>query len=146
MNSIYSHDDNHRRSKALSLERVNNQIHPKEVNIDALAAVAQLYKKVRNKYQVGMVIQEGYFASVRFCTSKHKSTDYLLRVIQKAKVFGKDDKILQEIRIMRMMRHENVMTVLDYWETSREYCMVMESIEYIRRPNKLTLTLNVFQL
>lgn len=100
-----------------------------EVDRDVLAAVAQLHQQVREKYQVGMVIEEGFFASVKICTNKHENMDFLLRVIQKGKVFGQDDKILQEMSIMRMMRHENMMTVLDYWETSGEYCMVMEPIE-----------------
>lgn len=98
-------------------------------DLDALAAEVQLYKQTKEKYHVGMIIMEGAYAAVKHCSCKQENRDLLLRVIQKAKVFGCDDKILQEINIMRMMRHENVLTVLDYWENSDEMCMVMEPIE-----------------
>lgn len=119
--------DNHRNTD--NSDHTNSETDPKEEEFDALAASAQLHKHVREKYQVGMVIEEGSFAAVKSCNNRNDNRDYLLRVIQKGKVFGEDDKILEEIRIMRMMRHENMMTVLDYWETSSEFCMVMEPIE-----------------
>lgn len=97
--------------------------------MDAPAAASLLHKKARDAYKVGMVIEEGSFAAIKSCSSKEDGRDYLLRVIQKGKVFGKDDKILQEIKIMRMLRNDNVMGVVDYWETSNEHCMVMEPIQ-----------------
>ncbi len=89
----------------------------------------QLYKETRDKYEVGMIIIEGSFAAVKNCSSKQDKREFLMRVIQRARVFGCDDKIIQELKIMRMMRHENIMTVVDYWENSEEMCMVMEPIE-----------------
>ena len=76
-----------------------------------------------------MAIATGCFASVKQCSDKEDGKDYLLRVINKTKVFGQDDKILQEIEIMRMLRHENVLSVVDYWETNSEMSLVMEPIE-----------------
>ncbi len=76
-----------------------------------------------------MPIAEGNFAAIKLCIDKEQNKELLLRVTKKSRVFGKDDKILQEIEIMRALRHENVMTVQDYWENSDEVCMVMESIE-----------------
>lgn len=97
--------------------------------MDASAAALKLHKQTKDKYIVGMVIAEGTFAAVKHCSDKHENRDFLLRVIQKARIFGQDDKILQEIDIMRMIRHENVLAVLDYWESSNEMCMVIEPIE-----------------
>lgn len=92
-------------------------------------AASTLYKHTRDKYYIGMPIAEGNFATVKSCIDKDENKEFLLRVIQKARVFGKDDKLLREIEILRMIRHENVLTVQDYWESSDEVCMVMESIE-----------------
>ena len=76
-----------------------------------------------------MAIEEGAFAAVKSCKSKEDDKVYLARIIKKSKVFGRDDKILQEIKIMRMLRNNNLMGVVDYWETSNEHVMVMEPIE-----------------
>lgn len=92
-------------------------------------AASQFYKHMREKYCIGVVIAEGNFAAIKLCSEREENKDFLLRVIQKAKVFGKDDKVLQEIAIMRMIRHENVLTVQDYWESMDEVCMVIEPIE-----------------
>jgi len=99
--------------------------------MDASATAAWLYKKTRDKYGLGMVIEQGSFSAVKSCISKEDGRDYLLRVVHKGKVFMRDDKILQEIKILRMLRHNNVMGVVDYWESSSEHCMVMESIEVL---------------
>ena len=98
-------------------------------DLDSSTAAAQLHHLTKEKYHIGMSIVEGSFATVKHCTDKQENSDFLLRVIQKASVFGHDDKILQEVEIMRMVKHGNVQSVLDYWETSSEMCMVMEPIE-----------------
>ena len=71
---------------------------------------------------------EGSFVSVKYCKNK-ENKDFLLRVIHKAKTFGCDDKIEEEVKIMKRMRHKNVLAVLDYWECDDEMSMVMEPIE-----------------
>lgn len=100
-------------------------------DMEASAAASQFHKQIKEKYNVGMAIAEGKFAAVKYCCDKADNKEFLLRVIHKARVFGKDDKILQEIDIMRMIRHENVLMVQDYWESADEVCMVMEPIEVI---------------
>ena len=98
---------------------------------ESLAATAfqEHFKHTREEYYVGMPIAEGHFATIKHCRDKKFGKEFLLRVIHKAKVFGMDDKVLQEVEILRMMRHENVLTLRNYWENMDEMCMVMESIE-----------------
>ena len=91
----------------------------------------QLNRQTREKYQVGITINEGQFASVKTCKGKADEKEYLLRVISKANVFWHDDLILREIRIMTKLRHQNIMQVVDQWESSDEMCLVMEQIEVI---------------
>ena len=102
-------------------------------DMEASAAASQFHKQIKEKYNIGMAIAEGKFVAVKHCSDKQDNKEFLLRVIHKARVFGKDDKILQEIDIMRMIRHENVLMVQDYWESTDEVCMVMEPIEVISK-------------
>lgn len=113
-----------------SRENVLNDMDDTAHDLDASSGVAsQYYKHTKEKYYIGMAIAEGNFAAIKLCSEREENKEFLLRVIQKAKVFGRDDKMLQEIAIMRMIRHENVLTVQDYWESMDEVCMVMECIE-----------------
>ena len=75
-------------------------------------------KATREKYQVGMTLSEGNFAVVKQCREKTTEKEYLLRVINKAKVFGREDLILREVTIMKMLRQENVMQVREFVERS----------------------------
>lgn len=86
-------------------------------------------KQKREKYHIGMTLSEGNFAVVKQCEEKVTKRELLLRVINKAKVFGREDLILREVTIMKMLRQENVMQVLDHWETSDDMYLVVEQIE-----------------
>ena len=86
-------------------------------------------KHKRDKYHIGMTLSEGHFATVKQCEEKATGKEHVLRVINKAKVFGQEDLILREVTIMKMLRQENVMQVLDHWETTDDMYLVIEQIE-----------------
>ena len=86
-------------------------------------------KHKREKYHIGMTLSEGHFATVKQCEEKATGKEHLLRVVNKAKVFGREDLILREVTIMKMLRQENVMQVLDHWETTDDMHLVIEQIE-----------------
>ena len=86
-------------------------------------------KQTRERYQIGMTLSEGHFAVVKQCKEKTSERECLLRVINKAKVYGREDLILREVTVMKMLRQENVMHVVDHWETSDDMCLVMEDIK-----------------
>ena len=93
----------------------------------------QLQGKSKEKYDIGMVVGEGNYAMVKECKKKQTNKGFMLRVINKAKVFGHDDLIRNELKVLRMLRHENILQTVDEWETSDEICLVMEQIE-VRGP------------
>lgn len=76
-----------------------------------------------------MLIGEGNYAVVKEIREKKTNRDLMLRVINKAKVFGQEDLITNELKIMKTLRHENILQVVDDWETSDEICLVLEQIE-----------------
>lgn len=86
-------------------------------------------KHKRDKYHIGMILSEEHFATVKQCEEKATGKEHLLRVVNKAKVFGREDLILREVTIMKMLRQENVMQVLDHWETTDDMYLVIEQIE-----------------
>lgn len=90
----------------------------------------------RENYAVGSVIAQGWFAAVKECHNKLSRKEYSLRVVGKARVFGQEDLIRKECEVLRIMKHENVVQVVDSWETSDEICFVMEQIEVSWRENK----------
>ncbi len=119
----------HRSEQSLGILASQQDSSEPDLDFEASVAAAQLHKLTREKYCIGMAIASGCFAAVKQCSDKEEGKSYLLRAIHKAKAFGQDDKLLQEVEIMRKIRHENVLTVQDYWESSSEICMVMEPIE-----------------
>ena len=94
-------------------------------------------KHAKEKYDVEMAIHEGKYASVKPCIRKADGQEYFMRVIDKAKIFWKDDAVLREVKIMTKLKHEHVMRVIDNWETSDEICMVIEPTE-VCCPHPLT--------
>ena len=88
----------------------------------------------RDKYKIGRIMAEGTFATVKSCQDKYSKKRHLLKVINKAKVFGQEDLIARELEIVRLLRHEYIVQVVDSWETSDADCLVMETIRVSNKP------------
>lgn len=86
---------------------------------------------MKEKYQIGTTVGEGNYAVVKVCQEKHTHQDFLLKIINRGKIFGQEDLICNELKIMRMLHHENVVQLLDEWETHDEICLVMEQIKVL---------------
>ena len=87
------------------------------------------HSKKKEKYVVGMLVAEGNYAIVKQCKEKASNRHFVLRVINKAKVFWQEDLVNNELKIMKSLRHENILQVVDDWETSDEICLILEQIE-----------------
>jgi fused len=78
-------------------------------------------------YQVLHPIGEGSFGKVFKGRRKQSGQIVALKFIGKR---GKQDKDLQslrsEIEILKRLRHENIIMLLDAFETSHEFCVVTE--------------------
>ena len=72
---------------------------------------------------------------VKECHNKLSRKEYSLRVVSRARVFGQEDLVKKECAVLHVMKHENVVQVVDSWETSDEICFVMEQIEVSWREN-----------
>jgi len=117
------------RSEGVRLQRQNSTASQTDFSTDLEASSNSRHSKKKEKYTIGMLIGEGNYAIVKEIREKKTNRDLVLRVINKAKVFGQEDLITNELKIMKTLRHENILQVVDDWETSDEICLVLERIE-----------------
>jgi len=116
------------RGEGVRLQRQNSTASQTDFSTDLEASSNSRHSK-KKKYTIGMLIGEGSYAVVKEIREKKTNRDLVLRVINKAKVFGQEDLITNELKIMKTLRHENILQVVDDWETSDEICLVLEQIE-----------------
>jgi fused-like protein len=80
-----------------------------------------------NNYHVLELIGEGSFGKVYKGRRKYTGQTVAMKFIPKK---GKNEKELhnlrQEINILRKLNHENIILMLDSFETENEFCVVME--------------------
>lgn len=86
-----------------------------------------------DKYQMGDILGVGKYAIIKEVTEKCTGREFLLRVIRKSKVFGQHDLIYNELKILKVLSHENIMKVVDKWETHDDIWLVMEDVKVSAR-------------
>jgi len=79
-------------------------------------------------YKIGKIIGDGNFAVVRECRHRKTGSDFALKVINKAKVRGKEHMIENEILILRQVKHEHIVELIEEFETPKEILLVMELV------------------
>lgn len=89
------------------------------------------HPKLEDSYVKGSVLGEGRFAVVR--SAKHRTTgkECALKIINKAKVFGREDIVENELRIMKSVNHPNIIKLIEDFENDDETVLVMELLQVI---------------
>ena len=78
-------------------------------------------------YHILTVVGEGSFGKVYKGRRRYSGQIVALKFIPKGGRSEKDNAALrQEIEILRSLRHENIVLMLDYFETDSEMCVVTE--------------------
>ena len=78
-------------------------------------------------YHIQTVVGEGSFGKVYKGRRRYSGQIVALKFIPKGGRSEKDNAALrQEIEILRSLRHENIVLMLDYFETDSEMCVVTE--------------------
>ncbi|KAK9498719.1 hypothetical protein O3M35_003292 [Rhynocoris fuscipes] len=85
--------------------------------------------KVLGKYIMGQVIGDGNFAVVRKCIDKTKNIEYALKIIDKSKCVGKEHMIENEVAILRVVNHPNIIQLIAEYDTPNELYLVMELVK-----------------
>lgn len=86
-------------------------------------------KSVEDVYDMGKKIGDGNFADVRQCIDKLTKKEFALKIVDKAKVRGKEQMIRDEIEIMRRCKHPNIVRMYEDYDSPRHIYLVMELIK-----------------
>ena len=85
-------------------------------------------KTVEDVYDMGKKIGDGNFADVRQCVDKITKKEFALKIVDKAKIRGKEQMIRDEIDIMRRCKHPNIVRMYEDYDSARHIYLVMELI------------------
>ncbi|XP_075684651.1 serine/threonine-protein kinase DCLK3 [Rhinoderma darwinii] len=80
-------------------------------------------------YDIGRSIGDGNFAVVKECRVRKTNQEFAMKIIDKAKLVGKEDIIENEVRIIKLLSHPNIVKLLDDFETENEIYLIMEYIK-----------------
>ena len=81
------------------------------------------------KYELGKVIGDGNFALVKQCKLKNTNNEYAMKIMDKAKLKGKEHMVENEIAIMKDCNHPNIVRLIEEFETPTEIYLVMELVK-----------------
>ncbi|CAI2382573.1 unnamed protein product [Moneuplotes crassus] len=97
-------------------------------------------------YKVGKVLGRGAFGKVNLTI--HRLTEEMVAIKSLNKEFLTDEvsrkKVMKEVKILKKMRHKNIIQLLDTFETQKHIIFVMELcsggdlLNYVRKRRKLT--------
>lgn len=79
-------------------------------------------------YRIGKVLGRGAFGKVNLAV--HRLSDEMVAIKSINKEFLNDEnsknKVMKEMKILRKIRHKNIVQLLDTFETSKHIIFVME--------------------
>ncbi|XP_042901484.1 serine/threonine-protein kinase DCLK1 [Parasteatoda tepidariorum] len=84
---------------------------------------------IMQKYDIGRVIGDGNFAVVYACFNTLNSSEYALKVIDKNKCKGKEHLIESEVAILRRVKHENIVQLIEEFDFENDLYLVMELVK-----------------
>jgi len=87
-------------------------------------------KKFKDVYQLNEKIKSGAYATV--CKASHRQTGhkYAVKCIQRSKLSNAEETaIMTEISIMSSLTHHNIISLVDFFEQSDYFLLVMEFCE-----------------
>lgn len=84
--------------------------------------------EIRNRYTIGKIVGDGNFAIVLKVNEKSSNKEYALKIIDKSKCQGKEHYIDAEIRIMKLLDHSHIISLISDIDTTRHMYLIMELV------------------
>lgn len=85
--------------------------------------------KVEDNYELRDVLGTGAFSQVVLGDSKRNPGDlYAIKCIDKKALKGKEDSLDNEIKVLRKLRHENIVRLIETFEDKLKVYLVMELV------------------
>ncbi|XP_041100855.1 serine/threonine-protein kinase DCLK3-like isoform X2 [Polyodon spathula] len=83
---------------------------------------------IESFYETGRTVGDGNFAVVKECKLRNTDALYAMKIIDKAKLKGKEHMIENEISIIKSLSHPNIVRLLEEYETESEIYLIMEFV------------------
>ncbi|XP_058146575.1 serine/threonine-protein kinase DCLK3 [Dasypus novemcinctus] len=93
-----------------------------------LRPVGIIAADVQKHYEMGRVIGDGNFAVVKECRHRESRQSYAMKIIDKAKLKGKEDMVDSEILVIQNLCHPNIVKLHEVYETDTEIYLIMEHV------------------
>ena len=133
---------------SLDKKEIKNNNENEEENKEQIQTQAINNKKKLNKgpYLLGEALGEGAFAKVRLATQIHIKEKCAIKIVDKRFLENNQDiqRLRKEIKILKKIRHKNIIQLYDIMESKTnlyfvmEYCKGGELFDYIVKKKKLT--------
>ncbi|CAG9759388.1 unnamed protein product [Ceutorhynchus assimilis] len=84
---------------------------------------------IEEKYIMKDVLGTGAFSTVRIAESKERRGEmYAVKIIDKKALKGKEDSLENEIKVLRRLKHHNIVQLLETFEDKSRFFLVMELV------------------
>ncbi|RKP21726.1 Pkinase-domain-containing protein, partial [Rozella allomycis CSF55] len=84
--------------------------------------------KLTRRYEIGQALGSGAFSEVRQAVDKNTGQQYAIKIIDKSKCAGKEGMIHSEVNILKKVKHENIISLIELYETETKLYLVMELV------------------
>jgi len=92
-------------------------------------AASSFTRRLEDVYDRGSILGEGRFAVVWSGVHKTSWKEVALKMISRAKVFGREDIVENELRIMRSVNHPNIIKLIEDFENDDNITLAMELVQ-----------------
>jgi len=84
---------------------------------------------LEDRYELKDLLGTGAFSQVRLAESKSESGKlYAVKIIDKTALKGKEDSLENEIKVLRRLKHPNIVQLLETYEDKSKVYLVMELV------------------
>jgi len=83
---------------------------------------------VEDKYELKDVLGTGAFSQVRLAESKEDGHMHAIKIIDKKALRGKEDSLENEIRVLKRLKHANIVGLQEVFENKTQVFLVMELV------------------
>lgn len=85
--------------------------------------------EVIQKYDIGRPIGDGHFSIVYCCMNKATQEFCALKLIDKLKCKGRGDMIYNEVKILKQLKHPNIVKLIEEFDYSKQLYLILELVQ-----------------
>jgi len=82
--------------------------------------------EVAELFDIREIIGDGTYAEVRMCFERATGNKYALKVVDRSKYNGKESLAVNEVNLLRSIRHRNIIRLVKDLQTSHDIYMILE--------------------